>query len=246
MAAAGDRPGAGARRPGRRSRRPRCRPQRAAEADRRRLARHAGGLQADRPGRALRGLRPPPRRERHGQGTGGPGHPPLQPPGGRAVRGGEHGLAQPHAGRKRAVRPRPRRVHRRRAGPQGTAGAGRRRHDLPRRSGRHPPGPAGQAAAGAGARRDPARRRPTARCGAISGSISATHQDLGQRVVEGAFRHDLYFRLITFEIEIPPLRRPRLLSAPILFFRQYSKDLSGFHTSQPGPSWRSCLIFLRL
>jgi len=36
--------------------------------------------------------------------------------------------------------------------------------------------------------------------------ISATHQNLSQRVAEGAFRHDLYFRLITFEIELPPLR----------------------------------------
>ena len=39
--------------------------------------------------------------------------------------------------------------------------------------------------------------------------ISATHQDLRQRVAEGAFRHDLYYRLITFEIEIPPLRQRR-------------------------------------
>ena len=39
--------------------------------------------------------------------------------------------------------------------------------------------------------------------------ISATHQDLHQRVAEGAFRHDLYFRLITFEIEMPPLRQRR-------------------------------------
>ena len=37
--------------------------------------------------------------------------------------------------------------------------------------------------------------------------ISATHQNLGQRVAEGAFRHDLYYRLITFAIEIPPLRQ---------------------------------------
>jgi DNA-binding NtrC family response regulator len=36
--------------------------------------------------------------------------------------------------------------------------------------------------------------------------ISATHQNLRQLVAEGKFRHDLYFRLITFEIEIPPLR----------------------------------------
>jgi two-component system nitrogen regulation response regulator GlnG len=36
--------------------------------------------------------------------------------------------------------------------------------------------------------------------------ISATHQDLRQRVKAGQFRHDLYFRLVTFEINIPPLR----------------------------------------
>ena len=36
--------------------------------------------------------------------------------------------------------------------------------------------------------------------------VSATHQDLHQRVVAGEFREDLYFRLITFEIEVPPLR----------------------------------------
>jgi len=39
--------------------------------------------------------------------------------------------------------------------------------------------------------------------------ISATHQNLRQRVAEGSFRHDLYFRLITFEIEIPPLGERR-------------------------------------
>ena len=36
--------------------------------------------------------------------------------------------------------------------------------------------------------------------------ISATHQNLHQRVVRSEFREDLYFRLITFEVEIPPLR----------------------------------------
>jgi two-component system nitrogen regulation response regulator GlnG len=39
--------------------------------------------------------------------------------------------------------------------------------------------------------------------------ISATHQNLMQRVADGKFRHDLYYRLITFEIEIPPLRQRR-------------------------------------
>ncbi len=36
--------------------------------------------------------------------------------------------------------------------------------------------------------------------------LSATHQDLGRRVAEGAFRHDLYFRLNVFQIHLPPLR----------------------------------------
>lgn len=39
--------------------------------------------------------------------------------------------------------------------------------------------------------------------------ISATHQDLRQRVASGSFRHDLYFRLVTFEMALPPLRTRR-------------------------------------
>ena len=39
--------------------------------------------------------------------------------------------------------------------------------------------------------------------------VSATHQNLAQLVAEQKFRHDLYFRLITFEIEMPPLRQRR-------------------------------------
>jgi DNA-binding NtrC family response regulator len=39
--------------------------------------------------------------------------------------------------------------------------------------------------------------------------ISATHRNLLQRVEEGSFRHDLYFRLCAFSIELPPLRERR-------------------------------------
>ncbi len=39
--------------------------------------------------------------------------------------------------------------------------------------------------------------------------ISATHQTLSELVARGEFRHDLYFRLVTFEIEMPPLRDRR-------------------------------------
>jgi two-component system nitrogen regulation response regulator GlnG len=36
--------------------------------------------------------------------------------------------------------------------------------------------------------------------------LAATHQDLGKRVAEGAFRHDLFFRLNVFQVVLPPLR----------------------------------------
>ncbi len=36
--------------------------------------------------------------------------------------------------------------------------------------------------------------------------LAATHQDLPRRVAEGAFRHDLFFRLNVFQIHLPPLR----------------------------------------
>jgi two-component system nitrogen regulation response regulator GlnG len=36
--------------------------------------------------------------------------------------------------------------------------------------------------------------------------VSATHQDLEQKVKAGQFRHDLYYRLCTFQITLPPLR----------------------------------------
>ena len=36
--------------------------------------------------------------------------------------------------------------------------------------------------------------------------VSATHQELLPMVEKGTFRHDLYFRLCAFQIDIPPLR----------------------------------------
>jgi two-component system nitrogen regulation response regulator GlnG len=36
--------------------------------------------------------------------------------------------------------------------------------------------------------------------------LAATHQDLSRSVAEGAFRHDLYFRLNVFQVHLPPLR----------------------------------------
>ena len=36
--------------------------------------------------------------------------------------------------------------------------------------------------------------------------VSATHQNLSDKVATGSFRHDLFFRLVAFQIELPPLR----------------------------------------
>ena len=39
--------------------------------------------------------------------------------------------------------------------------------------------------------------------------IAATHQDLQQRIADGAFREDLFYRLNVFPIRVPPLARAR-------------------------------------
>jgi two-component system, NtrC family, nitrogen regulation response regulator GlnG len=39
--------------------------------------------------------------------------------------------------------------------------------------------------------------------------LAATHQDLERKVAAGEFRHDLYFRLNVFRIQLPPLRARR-------------------------------------
>jgi two-component system, NtrC family, nitrogen regulation response regulator GlnG len=45
--------------------------------------------------------------------------------------------------------------------------------------------------------------------------LSATHQDLSSRVADGSFRHDLFFRLNVFQVELPPLRE-RIVDIPLL------------------------------
>jgi len=63
--------------------------------------------------------------------------------------------------------------------------------------------------------------------------ISATHQNLPQRVAEGSFRHDLYYRLITFDIEIPPLRERREDVRPLT---EHFLALLAARDDRPAPS----------
>jgi two-component system nitrogen regulation response regulator GlnG len=63
--------------------------------------------------------------------------------------------------------------------------------------------------------------------------ISATHRDLAGRVGEGSFRHDLYFRLVTFEIELPPLRDRRPDIGPLA---EYFLDLLAARDGRARPA----------
>jgi DNA-binding NtrC family response regulator len=57
--------------------------------------------------------------------------------------------------------------------------------------------------------------------------IAATHRDLQQRIKDGSFRDDLYYRLAVVPIEIPPLRdRPEDIALLCeLFLQQASREL---------------------
>ncbi len=63
--------------------------------------------------------------------------------------------------------------------------------------------------------------------------IAATHKDLEQLVSEKHFREDLYYRIATLNVKVPPLReRPEDISALIshfisLYARKNDRDISG-------------------
>jgi DNA-binding NtrC family response regulator len=67
--------------------------------------------------------------------------------------------------------------------------------------------------------------------------ISATHRDLKARIAEGSFREDLYYRINTIDLAIPPLRaRAGDLAVLVqLFIKRFSKRGKGC----AGITWRA-------
>jgi len=66
--------------------------------------------------------------------------------------------------------------------------------------------------------------------------ISATHRDLDAMVAAGSFRQDLYYRLVVFPMEIPPLRdRPEDIPPLVSHFvRKHHKALGSAATTFAG------------
>jgi formate hydrogenlyase transcriptional activator len=58
--------------------------------------------------------------------------------------------------------------------------------------------------------------------------VAATHRDLEQRIVEGSFRDDLFYRLNVFPIRVPPLRE-RVDDIPALIWQFVAEFATAFN-----------------
>src|SRR3954447_12202492 len=74
--------------------------------------------------------------------------------------------------------------------------------------------------------------------------ISATHRDLKERIADGRFREDLYYRINVLNIDIPPLRE-RKGDLPLLvqyFLKQFARPGKAIPTLSPA-AWAALAAF---
>src|SRR5206468_1851336 len=67
--------------------------------------------------------------------------------------------------------------------------------------------------------------------------ISATHRDLRARIAAGLFREDLYYRINTLDIEVPPLRSRGGDLAVLV--QHFIKQFSNAERPTDGITWRA-------
>ncbi|OOC10219.1 sigma-54-dependent transcriptional regulator [Thioalkalivibrio halophilus] len=73
--------------------------------------------------------------------------------------------------------------------------------------------------------------------------VAATHQDIPGRIAQGEFREDLYYRLETFRIEIPPLRdRGEDIERLALQFLRQHALAHGLPERRPSPEAMRALL----
>ena len=181
----------------------------------RRFGEHAAGPPADRQGRPHRLHRADPRRDGHRQGAGRPGGARPEPAGGNAAGADQLRRAAREPHRERAVRPSQGRLHRGRRAPHRAV----RRWPTAARLfldeiGELPK--AMQAKLLRFLESGEVRRvgeNESFTCDVRV--ICATNRDLDEMVAAGEFREDLWFRINTFEIPLPPLRE-RIEDIPLL------------------------------